>query len=55
MNLKDGEIIKVGNKLFGRCARCKKIVRINKPLIGDLHICEEENGQIKKDRVLYIK
>lgn len=29
----------VGNKLMGQCAACGKIVRIDKPFLGSLHIC----------------
>lgn len=28
-----------GGKVFGRCARCNRIVRINKPVIGSAHTC----------------
>jgi len=40
-----GEIFQVGNKLMGRCAECGQIVRIDKPILGSLHICTEEPDQ----------
>lgn len=30
----------VGNGLYARCRVCGKIVRLNKPILGDLHVCE---------------
>lgn len=35
---KDNYII-VGNKIYLTCAGCGKLVRVNKPLLGELHIC----------------
>ncbi len=29
----------VGNHLYARCAQCGRIVRLNKPLLGSLHVC----------------
>lgn len=29
----------VGHKLYGTCAVCNSIVRIDKPIIGGLHLC----------------
>lgn len=26
-------------RLFQRCAKCGKIVRVNKPIFGSLHVC----------------
>ena len=34
-----GELVVIGKKLYGRCPRCAQIVRLNKPIIGDLHVC----------------
>jgi len=31
----------VGNKLMAQCGNCGKIVRIDKPLFGGLHICSD--------------
>lgn len=35
-----GEAIKIKGKLYTRCPKCNTIVRVNKPLIGDLHVCD---------------
>ena len=37
--LKDGKIVVVGNKLYGICANCGKLIQINKPIIGSIHLC----------------
>lgn len=29
----------INGKIYGLCANCKKIVRLDKPLFGDLHLC----------------
>ena len=29
----------VGNKLMARCQTCGKIIRLDKPIFGSLHIC----------------
>ena len=29
----------VGGKLLGVCPNCAKIVRIDKPIIGSVHVC----------------
>jgi len=46
----DGMFV-VGNKLYGECCGCGKIVRINKSIFGSLHICSfsEEESLIVED------
>lgn len=39
-DLKPGKVLVVGKKAYAVCPRCRKIVRINKPLFGDLHLCD---------------
>jgi len=34
------EIIIAGHKLYVICPVCNELVRINKPLLGDIHICK---------------
>ncbi len=34
-----GEIVETGGKLYGVCQQCGGIVRVNKPFLGDLHLC----------------
>jgi hypothetical protein len=40
----------VNGKLYGVCDNCGEIVRINKPIIGSLHLCrsEEERAELAK-------
>lgn len=50
-NLPQGTFI-VGNKLMGVCVDCEKIIRIDKPIFGSMHICltheEKEQKRIAK-------
>jgi hypothetical protein len=32
-------------KVFDRCGKCGKIVQLNKPLLGGLHVCTSECEQ----------
>jgi len=43
--LPDGCFV-VGNRLMGKCYACGKIIRINKPFLGSMHLCltDEELG-----------
>ena len=41
--LKRGEIVPVGNALWARCPECEQPVRINKWLLGSMHLCLTEN------------
>ena len=34
-----GEPILRGDKMYAVCARCRKLVRVNKPFLGSLHVC----------------
>ena len=44
LDLKEGRIVEVMNKHYVRCDGCDSIVRVDKPIFGDLHFCEEQNG-----------
>lgn len=37
--IENTEIIVIDNKLYGICNKCNRLVRINKPIIGSLHLC----------------
>ena len=39
LDLRPGQIVTVNGKIYGRCAECKAIVRVDKWLIGSLHLC----------------
>jgi hypothetical protein len=32
-------LIVAGGKLYAQCPDCGKLVRVNKPILGSLHIC----------------
>ena len=34
-----GEIRQLGRKAYGLCADCGRLVRIDKPVLGSLHLC----------------
>lgn len=38
-NLKPGQIVAVGVKIYGRCHDCRDLVRVDKWLFGSLHLC----------------
>jgi len=37
----DGLVWIAGKKMYAVCVNCDRIVRVNKPLLGDLHVCTE--------------
>lgn len=39
VDLRPGEVVAVGRKLYGRCAGCGEIVCVNKWILGSLHLC----------------
>ena len=43
-------LFKVGNKLYGVCQACGSIVRIDKPIFGDLHLCVGQKQETEKDK-----
>lgn len=47
MKIRPGEIVRVGNKLYGVCNDCHGIIRIDKPIFGSLHICEPPNNSVR--------
>lgn len=52
MNLPIGTFI-VGNKLMAVCRDCEKVIRVDKPIFGSLHIClTQEEKQIKQQAEL---
>lgn len=44
IDLKPGQIAAVDGKLYGRCAMCRSIVRVDKWLFGSLHLCADAKG-----------
>jgi len=36
----DGHFIERNRKLYGMCCGCHKIVRVDKPILGSIHICK---------------
>lgn len=37
------EILKIGRKIYGWCDGCDSLVRLNKPIFGDMHSCKLED------------
>ena len=33
------DLIIIGSRFYRRCPSCYKMVRINKPFLGDFHLC----------------
>ena len=40
--LRLGQEVVVDGRRYARCAACKKVVRVDKLIIGSLHLCDEE-------------
>ena len=38
--LKTGKAVRIGGKLYRICGRCRHVIRLDKPFVGDLHLCE---------------
>ena len=36
-------MFRFGNKLYAQCKECGSVVRINKPIIGSLHLCTDSS------------
>ena len=39
---------RIGRKVYGICLDCGSTVRINKPIIGDLHVCVDPKEKEKR-------
>ncbi len=37
--LRCGEIVNTGGKLVAMCQECGKIIRLDKPILGSIHLC----------------
>lgn len=43
------DTIITGGKIYKRCIYCNKLVRINKPIVGAMHICvDKETREFKR-------
>lgn len=34
-----GEVIMRGSLAFGLCGECRKVIRVNRPFFGGMHLC----------------
>lgn len=41
---KVGEFVAVNGKTYTTCANCTKVVRVDKPFVGGLHLCASMAG-----------
>lgn len=39
-SLRRGEMVEVEGKMYAVCAKCRRIVCLNKWLLGSTHVCE---------------
>lgn len=37
--MRGGEEVFVNGKVYALCPQCRQVIRMNKPLIGSLHLC----------------
>jgi len=42
-----GNLIIIGDKIYACCALCGELVRVNKPIIGSLHLCSLDEEAAK--------
>jgi len=47
-------MIVIDNKIYAQCEDCRKLVRLNKPLFGSMHVClsDEERSNLDFHRQL---
>jgi hypothetical protein len=38
--LSEGKTVQIRGNVYSVCDRCKRVVRVDKPLIGSAHFCE---------------
>ena len=39
-----GHVTVAGSKLIALCQKCGKVITLNKPIIGSLHVCTGEDN-----------
>ncbi len=37
-----GAIVPINGKVYGVCQKCRWVVRVDKPFVGSLHVCEPQ-------------
>lgn len=50
MNQLPPGVFVVGNQLYTQCGACGKVIRLNKPILGSLHICLTDEELAAKNR-----
>lgn len=48
------QVLRVGNKLYCRCLTCGDVIRLNKPILGSLHLCLTDE-EIKQRRSKWLR
>lgn len=38
----------IGSKLYAVCERCGNVIRVNKPIIGALHLCDYSDEDLAR-------
>jgi hypothetical protein len=46
--LKAGLLTRVGNRIYAVCSVCGKVVQVNKPVVGSLHVCLDYFDKLEK-------
>lgn len=41
--LHQGKAVSIGGKIYAVCPNCRKFIRLDKPIVGSLHSCVEED------------
>ena len=54
-SIKPGQVVKIGKALYSRCAECDSLVRVNKPILGSLHLCSYQGGPVSSTSVKAVR
>lgn len=48
-----GTLVQMGRRVYGRCYDCGELVRVDKPLLGSLHLCvTDEEAERRRQPVM---
>lgn len=48
--MRDGELLDIGERRYALCRNCWQIVRVDKPVLGSLHLCAPAGRPPRKRR-----
>lgn len=45
--LTQGKVVEIWGKVYALCDECGRLVRVNKPILGSLHVCNKPLEETK--------